>query len=275
MNLTLNDNDFETARIAIGDNLLKEPWISDLVRLNKSFIVKRGKQGKDKVAASIQLSNYIAHSIKTDNESVWIAQREGRTKDGIDKTQPGLIKMLSISGRKSPVKHLQSLNIVPVSISYEYNPCDAMLLPELLAKSEDREYIKSPMEDLMSMMKGIKGKKGKIHIHFGQPLNESSNNLENVLEEKFVNQMVALVDHEIYHTFKLWPTNYIACDLLKGNQRWSKEYTDEEKSTFEKVMIKRVATVEGDADKLRELYLTMYANPVISRMTDPSDIEQN
>jgi len=273
MNLTLNDNNYETARIAIGDNLVKEPWINDLVRLNKSFIVKRGKQGKDKVIASIQLSNYIAHSINTDHQSVWIAQREGRTKDGIDKTQPGLIKMLSIAGRKSPVKHLQSLNIVPVSISYEYNPCDAMLLPELLAKSEDREYIKSPMEDLMSMMKGIEGKKGRIHIHFGKPLNESSNNLEDVVEEKFVSQMVALVDHEIYHTFKLWPTNYIACDLLKGTQNWNKEYSVEEKATFEKVMTKRVGSVEGDANKLRELYLKMYANPVIMRMTDTTEAE--
>ncbi|MBR9833337.1 hypothetical protein GYB57_14425 [bacterium] len=271
MNLVLNDNEYETARIAIGDNLVKEPWINDLVRLNKSFIVKRGRQGKDKVLASMQLSSYIAHSIKTDNESVWIAQREGRTKDGIDKTQPGLIKMLSIAGRKDPVNHLRSLNIVPVSISYEYNPCDAMLLPELLAKSEDREYVKSPMEDLMSMMKGIEGKKGRIHLHFGRPLNDFSENLKNVNGEKFVSQVVSLADHEIYHTFKLWPTNYIACDLLIGNQRWENEYSAEEKATFEKVMTQRVASVEGNPDKLKELYLKMYANPVIMRMTDQSE----
>lgn len=268
MNLVLNDNDYETARIAIGDNLVKEPWINDLVRLNKSFIVKRGKQGKDKVMASVQLSKYIAHSISNDNESVWIAQREGRTKDGIDKTQPGLIKMLSIAGRKDPVEHLRRLNIVPVTISYEYNPCDAMLLPELLAKSEEREYVKGPMEDLLSMMKGIEGKKGKIHLHFGKPLNEISNNLAEVTEEKFVSQVVEMVDSEIYHTFKLFPTNFIACDLLNDDTKWSDRYTAEEKITFEKVMSGRLDKVEGDPDKLKYIYLKMYANPVIKRMED-------
>lgn len=268
MNLVLNDNDYDTARIAIGDNLVKEPWINDLVRLNKSFIVKRGKQGKDKVMASMQLSKYIAHSIINDNESVWIAQREGRTKDGIDKTQPGLIKMLSIAGRKTPVEHLRSLNIVPVTISYEYNPCDAMLLPELLAKSEEREYVKGPMEDLMSMMRGIEGKKGKIHLNFGKPLNQWSNDLEGVTEEKFVNQIVDLVDREVYDTFKLFPTNYIACDLLNNNTKWSEKYTAEDKSTYEKVMNSRLAQVEGDTEKLKHIYLKMYANPVIKRMEE-------
>ncbi len=268
MNLVLNDNDYDTARIAIGDNLVKEPWINDLVRLNKSFIVKRGKQGKDKVMASMQLSKYIAHSIINDNESVWIAQREGRTKDGIDKTQPGLIKMLSIAGRKNPVEHLRQLNIVPVTIAYEYNPCDALLLPELLAKSEEREYVKGPMEDLISMMKGIEGKKGRIHLNFGTPLNTISDNLSQVTEEKFVNEVVALADQEIYDTFKLFPTNFIACDLLNKNIKWGDKYTSDEKATFEKVMSSRLSNVEGDAEKLRQIYLKMYANPVIKRMED-------
>ncbi len=268
MNLVLNDNDYDTARIAIGDNLVKEPWINDLVRLNKSFIVKRGKQGKDKVMASMQLSKYIAHSIINDNESVWIAQREGRTKDGIDKTQPGLIKMLSIAGRKNPVEHLRQLNIVPVTIAYEYNPCDALLLPELLAKSEEREYVKGPMEDLISMMRGIEGKKGRIHLNFGTPLNTISDNLSEVTEEKFVNDVVALADQEIYDTFKLFPTNFIACDLLNKNIKWDDKYTLDEKATFEKVMSSRLSNVEGDAEKLRQIYLKMYANPVIKRMED-------
>jgi 1-acyl-sn-glycerol-3-phosphate acyltransferase len=263
MNLVLNDNDYDTARIAIGDNLVKEPWINDLVRLNKSFIVKRGKQGKDKVMASMQLSKYIAHSILNDNESVWIAQREGRTKDGIDKTQPGLIKMLSIAGRKAPVEHLRQLNIVPVTISYEYNPCDALLLPELLAKSEEREYVKGPMEDLISMMKGIEGKKGRIHLSFGDPLNSIGNNLVDVTEEKFVNQIVDLVDHEVYKKFQLFPTNFIADDLLNQQTKWANNYTTEEKETFKKVMTSRLAAVEGDPEKLKNIYLKMYANPVI------------
>jgi len=263
MNLVLNDNDYDTARIAIGDNLVKEPWINDLVRLNKSFIVKRGKQGKDKVMASMQLSKYIAHSILNDNESVWIAQREGRTKDGIDKTQPGLIKMLSIAGRKAPVEHLRQLNIVPVTISYEYNPCDALLLPELLAKSEEREYVKGPMEDLISMMKGIEGKKGRIHLSFGDPLNSIGNNLVDVTEEKFVNQIVDLVDHEVYKKFQLFPTNFIADDLLNQQTKWANNYTTEDKETFEKVMTSRLAAVEGDPEKLKNIYLKMYANPVI------------
>lgn len=263
MNLVLNDNDYDTARIAIGDNLVKEPWINDLVRLNKSFIVKRGKQGKDKVMASMQLSKYIAHSILNDNESVWIAQREGRTKDGIDKTQPGLIKMLSIAGRKAPVEHLRQLNIVPVTISYEYNPCDALLLPELLAKSEEREYVKGPMEDLISMMKGIEGKKGRIHLSFGDPLNLIGNNLVDVTEEKFVNQIVDLVDHEVYKKFQLFPTNFIADDLLNQQTKWANNYTTEEKETFKKVMTSRLAAVEGDPEKLKNIYLKMYANPVI------------
>lgn len=263
MNLVLNDNDYDTARIAIGDNLVKEPWINDLVRLNKSFIVKRGKQGKDKVMASMQLSKYIAHSILNDNESVWIAQREGRTKDGIDKTQPGLIKMLSIAGRKAPVEHLRQLNIVPVTISYEYNPCDALLLPELLAKSEEREYVKGPMEDLISMMKGIEGKKGRIHLSFGDPLNSIGNNLVDVTEEKFVNQIVDLVDHEVYKKFQLFPTNFIADDLLNQQTKWANNYTTEEKETFKKVMTSRLAAIEGDPEKLKNIYLKMYANPVI------------
>ncbi len=271
MNLMLNEKGYETARIAIGDNLVKEPWINDLVRLNKSFIVKRGKQGKDKVLASIQLSNYIAHSIKNDNESVWIAQREGRTKNGIDKTQPGLIKMLSIAGRKDPVKHLQSLNIVPVSISYEYNPCDFLILPELLAKSEDKEYVKGPQEDLISMMRGIEGKKGHIHLHFGCPINQLASNLENVADEKFVAQISHIVDQEIYNTFKLWPNNYIACDLLNENSDWKKEYSQENLDDFKIYMESRLKKIEGDKVKLRHLFLTMYANPVLMRVAERID----
>lgn len=271
MNLMLNEKGYETARIAIGDNLVKEPWINDLVRLNKSFIVKRGKQGKDKVMASMQLSNYIAHSIKNDNESVWIAQREGRTKDGIDKTQAGLLKMLSIAGRKAPVEHLKSLHIVPVSISYEYNPCDFLILPELLAKSEDREYVKGPQEDIISMMRGIEGKKGHIHLHFGRPINQIANNLEDVVEDKFVSQIAHIVDQEIYNTFKLWPTNYIACDLLNQNDNWQKEYSQEEKDEFKIYMESRLKKLEGDKDKLRELFLKMYANPVLMRIAEKVD----
>ena len=214
VNLALIESGMDTLRIAIGDNLLSKPFASDLMRVNRSFIVKRSVVGRrDKLNALKNLSGYIRHSITQDGVSIWIAQREGRAKDGQDRTETALLKMLALSRSKeqSFAQATGELCIVPVSISYEYDPCDVDKGRELFAKQNGQDYIKQEFEDLDTIQKGLVGYKGRVHVAFGDVLaDESSDQLESA------DNLAAAIDHQVYSQYKLFPSNIIAYQLL-GN----------------------------------------------------------
>lgn len=265
LNIALNDAGFETTEIAIGDNLLIEPWISDMARLNKSFLVKRNVAPREMYEASQKLSSYIRHSIKERNSSVWIAQREGRTKDGFDRTHSGLLKMLSVSGGDDLIENLRELNIVPVSISYELDPCDLLKAKELILKME-AGYKKTPQDDLNSMMTGIMGKKGKVHLAIGTPLDQELDRLRTISNKNDqLKSLADMIDQQIMSTYRLWPANYIAYDLVHPGNAFSSQYNKPDKERFDNYIGERLATMGESAEKLKKNVLSMYANTVINK----------
>ena len=263
VNWAIYKNGFTTLRIAIGDNLLTKPFASDLMRLNKSFIVKRSATApREKLKNAKLLSKYIRHSIQNDNENIWIAQREGRAKDGIDKTNGAIISMFSLSKEKKSefADHIQSLNIVPVSISYEYDPCGYDKARELYEKSEKGEYIKDEHEDVRSIAKGITGFKGRVHLSFGAPLHQPFENSDEVTQE---------LDRQVKENYVLHPTNCFAYEMLEhkspkvsvgGN---AGIFSELDLSAERDVFLKYV---EGCPSKWRETLLKGYANPVYAKL---------
>ena len=212
VNYALYHNGFDTVRIAIGDNLLSKPYVSDLMRINKSFIVKRSAKGpREMLANSKHLAGYIRHSIQQEGSSIWIAQREGRAKDGIDKTEPAVIKMISLAlqrKKESFADFARELNIVPVAISYELDPCDGAKARELSEKAIHGSYEKSEHEDVASIAAGIDGEKGHVHVSFGQPLTKDFENADEVAEA---------VDQQVWSNYVLHPTNFFAYKRLHGD----------------------------------------------------------
>jgi len=268
MNYILMQEGFETAEIAIGDNLMTIPWVVDLVKLNKSFIVKRDVRKEEKVRASIELSNYINHTIQKENKSIWIAQRSGRSKDGDDRTNQSLIKMFNLAGTSEiALDNLQALNICPIAVSYEYNPCDILTIPELIKKEKGEKYEKAPLEDMQHMAKGIEGTKGRIVVSFGKPISDQLEALKVLKSRKEIfNGIVRLIDEQIHQNYFLMPTNYIAHDLLNGKSEFSDKYSEAEKEEFKKYMTARLKEVEGDSDLIQHTFLKMYANPVDNQL---------
>ena len=244
VNWVLYQNKMNTVRIAIGDNLLRKPYVSDLMRLNKSFIVNRSAKGREVLTALGQLSAYIDHSLVQDEANIWIAQREGRAKDGNDQTDPAILKMFYMAHRKqrSFEEFLERAKIVPVSISYEYDPCDQAKAQELHAKAQDGDYEKSQFEDIESIVQGITGNKGHVHLAFGDVITGIDNPEE----------LAAEIDRQIIGNYYLHPSNLIAA----GQE--SDEVTAQHKAEFEKRMAGMDA---GSAEILRQ----MYANPVFNR----------
>jgi hypothetical protein len=253
----------DTVRIAIGDNLLTKPYVSDLMRLNKSFIVKRSiKAPRQLLAAYKLLSGYIKHSIEEDNCPIWIAQREGRAKDGFDKTEPAIIKMLTMGmNRKTDnfAEYVNNLQIVPVAISYELDPCDGAKAKELYEKASQGEYIKEEHEDVASIAAGIGGNKGNVHVSFGTPLNADFVDAEEVAQE---------VDRQVINNYVLHPTNFFAYKMLKG------EYPEGTHSSNHQVFDEQQlkdreqqfrARIEALPEEHREYALGIYANPIISK----------
>lgn len=276
LNVSLLEKGFKTTQIAIGDNLLQNSVIEDLVRLNKSFIVHRNINPKEFLFFSKRLSNYIRETVCKNNTSVWIAHKEGRSKDGDDRTASGLLKMLISSTDKDVEEALRGLNIVPTVVSYEYDPCDIYKANELIITKEHGEYEKSKGEDYKSAMKGITGHKGRVNIAVGKVLDDDLAELEHC---KNKNEKLKLLSHEIdrrmHLLYKLWPTNYIAYDVLKGESTYSDEYSRIQKITFRNYIRgrvlklalarKKIANVDSFAKQARETLLQMYANPVINR----------
>ena len=260
LDVMLHDEGFPTTcEIAIGDNLLIYPWIRTLVRLNKAFIVRRNIGRKELYESSQLMSRYIRHAITEKHENVWMAQREGRAKDSSDQTQVSLLKMLAMGG------DLKSLNIVPLSISYEYDPCDYLKAKEFQQKRDNPEWKKSKQDDLVNMKTGIFGQKGHVHYQTGRPVNVWIDELAGLEDKDFYEALATRIDHEIHRNYRLFPGNYVAADLLSGKPLHATHYTHKEKLAFEQYIKERIALIDlpnRDEVFLRERLLTMYANPL-------------
>ena len=264
LNYFLHTSGFSTAEIAIGDNLLKEDWIKDLVRLNKSFIVKRGLDKMEMLRSSKIMSDYIKDTIMNRKESIWIAQRAGRAKDGNDETNRGLLTMMGLSCEENILEHFSKLNIVPISVSYEFDPCDDRKTKEIYSEQTNGNYIKGENEDVESMKLGIILPKGNGHIHFGKPLNEEILKLDS--EEKksvILSSIRDLIDDEIHSNYKLWPTNYLANEFLNGPQVKS-SFTENEKKYFNQRIENILKDLDGDKKILKEILLGMYQQPLLN-----------
>ena len=264
LNVLLADAGAKYPQIAIGDNLMIYPWVETLVKLNGSFLVRRGLQGRQVLLAAKLLSEYM-HEAVVEGQSIWIAQREGRAKDSSDHTQPALLKMLAMGSReRQPAAALASLNIVPVTCSYEYDPCDYLKAQEMQLKRDVAGYKKSPADDGINMRTGIQGRKGRVTFHIGRPLSQLLPADASALS---VEELASLMDAEIHRHYVLYPLNYVAYDELEGTDS-SEHYTAEERAEALRYIEARLQLVqlpEGLApDKafLRHCILTMYANPL-------------
>ncbi|CAM3954854.1 1-acyl-sn-glycerol-3-phosphate acyltransferase [Flavobacterium branchiophilum] len=250
---------------AIGDNLVQKAFLHTLAKLNRNFLVQRGLTPREMLQSSNLLSEYIRQLLLKENRSVWIAQREGRTKDGNDATNPGVLKMLGMaSDEKNILQYFKKIKIVPVSISYEYDPTDALKMPQLLAEANQEIYIKDKNEDFVTLMSGVMGQKKHIHIHVGQVLDHEIDAIENQVDNpnKQIQALAQAIDASILSNYKLWPTNYIAFDILNKTNQYSHQYTDNERSLFERRLEMRI----DDKNPIAyERFLNMYANPVVNK----------
>jgi hypothetical protein len=253
---------FNTTEIAIGDNLLIYPWITDLVKLNKSFLVKRNLPVRQMMESSIRLSTYIRKTLTERNQSIWIAQREGRSKDGDDRTQVSLLKMLNMSGNGDFINNFESVNIVPLSVSYEYDPCDYLKALEFQMKRDNPEYKKSEADDLKHMGAGIRGRKGRVHFGFGTPIKTELKSLEGLSKNNQLQGLAEIIDQQIHNNYKFFPGNFIADDLFSNYNKHEGKYTQEDKSTFLSYLDEHLSRIDGDRDFLMKALLEMYANPV-------------
>ncbi len=265
LNICLLDEGIQTTETAIGSNLLTTSIAEDLSKLNRNFIVKRNVPQKELYNNSLKLSSYIHHTVREKNTSVWLAQKEGRTKDGLDLTQPGLLKMLTISYDGAYADCFSALNLLPMAISYEFDPCDFLKAMEIKHLRTNDSYQKSKHEDLQSMMTGALGYKGRIHLQIGRPIFEE---LEEIRCERNKNEKIRLlgkiIDQKIHNNYRLWPTNYVAHDLLYSNNKMSDKYSTEDRERFESYLDKQLGRMEGANATDREILLNMYANPVLS-----------
>lgn len=254
-----------TTEIAIGNNLLIGKWIEYAVKLNRAFVVKRNLPAREMLMASKKLSEYIRRNITQKNNSVWIAQREGRTKDGNDKTQIALLKMLNLSNIKEFGEGFKELQIVPLSISYEIEPCGTSKVDELY-KRQTEGFEKTQEDDLRSMGHGLVNPKGRVHFAFGEPI---INQIDDFAKETTISEQIEKlgqhIDQQIYRNFKLWPNNYIAEDILNGTTNNSALYTEDQYNKFKNLLEKAVSEIQGDAEIIRSMFLQMYVNPILNQ----------
>ena len=266
LNVIFFENKIKTTEIAIGSNLLIFPWIEMLVKLNKSFVVKRNLPVKEMLAASKELSSYIKYTLLEKKNSIWIAQKEGRTKDGDDSTHSGLLKMIHMSSKETVADYFKQIKLIPVSISYEVEPCDKAKTAELYARLRNGNYVKDPKEDLLSMSGGLENFKGRVHFHFGKVLNEE---LDELNEIKFKNdqyvRLAQIIDKNIHQGFKLFEGSYIAYDILSKTNKFEDKYTKAEFNAFNKHMIECINDIDGDQATIKRIFLGIYANPLINQ----------
>ena len=254
-----------TCEIAIGDNLLSLPWVKDLVRINKSFIVERSVSLRQMLLSSKRLSDYMHLVIAQKHDNVWIAQREGRAKDSNDRTQESIIKMMVMGGEGSLVERLKGLHIVPLAISYEYDPCDFLKAQEFQPKRDIADWKKGPMDDVVSMQTGIMGYKGHIHYEAAPCIDAWLDTLDaDMPKADFFKAVATHIDEEVFRRYRLYPSNYVALDELEGTTAHADRYTAEQKAQFDGYIAQQMAKIQlPDKDEafLRERLLTMYANP--------------
>ena len=266
LNTALFEHGLGMTASAIGDNLVKKAFLSTLAKLNRNFLVLRGLTPREMLQSSKLLSEYIGNLLLHENRSVWIAQREGRTKDGNDVTNPGVLKMLGMgSDEKNLMDYFKKIKIVPVSISYEYDPTDALKMPQLMAEANNEIYVKEKNEDFMTILSGAMGQKKRIHIHVGKVLDTEIDKIaaENDNTNKQVQALAQVIDDAILSNYKLWPTNFIAYDIVSKTKRFSHLYTENEKSLFERRLEMRI---DQDNPIALESFLAMYANPVVNKL---------
>lgn len=254
-----------TCEIAIGDNLLSLPWVKDLVRVNKSFIVERSLSPREMLLASRRLAEYMHFAIAVKKENIWIAQREGRAKNSDDRTQEAILKMMSMGGEGTLIDRLVSLHIVPLSISYEYDPCDFLKAAEFQLKRDVPGWRKSATDDVVSMRTGIMGYKGRIHYHCSQCIDEWLLQMDTSAGKQAVLLAIAHhIDEEIHRHYRLYPCNYVALDLMQGTTDYRSHYTADDMSAFETYLEGQLAKIDipnKDEAFLRARIIEMYANP--------------
>jgi hypothetical protein len=264
LDMKLVEKDYPTTvEIGIGDNLLIYPWIKRLVRMNKAFTVRRGLSLRETLAASQLMSRYIHFAVTQKKENIWLAQREGRAKDSDDRTQEAVLKMLAMGG------DLQELNIVPLTISYEYDPCDYLKALELQQKRDNPAFKKSRQDDLDNMKTGIFGYKGRVHYHCAAPINTWIEELSDLPKTEYYKAVAERMDKDIHQGYELFPCNYIALDELHGDAANVAHYTKADKQRFENYLAGQMAKItldNKDEAFLRERILTMYANPLLNKL---------
>jgi len=266
LNVCLFEHGLVMTASAIGDNLVKKAFLSTLAKLNRNFLVLRGLTPREMLQSSKLLAEYMGQLLLRENRSVWIAQREGRTKDGNDETNPGVLKMIGMgSDEKNLMDYFKKLKIVPVSISYEYDPTDVLKMPQLMAEANNEVYVKDKNEDFMTILSGIMGTKKRIHISVGDVLDTEIDEIvaENDNTNKQIQALAQVIDDSVLRNYQLWPTNYIAYDILNETDKFSHLYKESEKSLFERRLEMRIGS---DNPVTRQGFLSMYANPVVNKL---------
>ena len=266
LNVALHDNHLSMTASAMGDNLLKKKYLKILAMLNRNIIIYRSLPPREALEHSKLVSEFIHHCITENHRNVWIAQREGRTKNGDDRTQQGVLKMLTLNTPEgvTPLQYLKTLNIVPMSISYEFDPTDVLKLPALIAQHNGVEYVKSKKEDFENIIQGLLGQKGRVHISVGQPLYEEIDAIEKAHQHlnKQLQALAECLDRAIHQQYKLFPANYIAYDLLNKTSIYKDYYNEKEFRQFERRMNNR----SNSEDLSQKKFLEMYANPVKNKI---------
>jgi 1-acyl-sn-glycerol-3-phosphate acyltransferase len=268
LNYLIFEKGMNTTLVAIGNNLLLYNWIEHAVKLNRAFVIKRNLPPREIHEASLKVSHFIRKSIVEDKLSVWIAQREGRTKDGFDKTQVAVLKMLNMSNPKSISEGYRELNIVPVAISYEIEPCGLAKIKELI-KKEHYGQMKTSKDDLKSMSMGMFNPKGRMRFSFGKPIEielENGNPKSKELQNKIAQEIAEKIDNQIYANYKLWPNNYIAYDMLMQEHRFKSKYTHSEAKKFEIMVEQAMVNIDFPITDIQERFLKLYAAPVINKL---------
>ena len=268
MQYALIQSGLPLTEICVGSNLLASRTVADLMRSNRMIKVIRGIGAREMYLNSKVLSSYIRESVTTGRSSVWIAQREGRTKDGIDTTEQGLLKMFDMSGSGSFEENFKELNIVPISISYEFEPCDARKAREVLIKRSGGNYVKKRNEDMHSILTGVCQRKGRVHLQIDKPLSAEEIAWAGQSEKNDRYQYIrSVMNRRIVQGYKLWPNNYIAHDMLTGSSDYSAFYTEDQKSAFISYMNRKLLRVQfrQDRSELEKVFLGIYANPIDSK----------
>lgn len=265
LNTFFYEHKVDTCQAAIGSNLMKDPVADAFFRLNKSFVVTREGTPRELYQSSLELSQYIFDQITSKTVSIWIAQREGRAKDGNDRTQTSLLKMLGMSNKGDFAEHCRALKIVPVAVSYEFDPCDLLKTQEYIEKQLNPTYQKTFQQDLENMLSGVYGDKGQLNFHLSKPLDEELEVLKETRNKKEQLEILAkLIDEKIHTTYLLHPINYVAYDMLNAGKKYADKYSSADFEKYQAIFDKKIKSLGEHAEMGRSYLLNMYANPVVN-----------